>query len=136
MKISSKAEYGCLAVIELATAGTNGGPKRVRDIAEAHGIPKHYLAQILFRLKKAGLVEGARGALGGYRLARPAEQITIAEIVAAINGRREQGPRGKSTAARCLSELLIKARDAEHKVLAAASIADLIGQLVEYDYAL
>ena len=82
MKLSSKAEYACLAIIELATAGTSVGPKRTRAIAEAHGIPKQFLAQILLRLKKAGLVHCARGALGGYRLARPAKEITVAEIIA------------------------------------------------------
>jgi Rrf2 family transcriptional regulator, cysteine metabolism repressor len=51
MKLSAKAEYACLAVIELATAGTNGGLKPIREIAEAHGIPQQYLAQILLRLK-------------------------------------------------------------------------------------
>jgi Rrf2 family transcriptional regulator, cysteine metabolism repressor len=133
MKLSSKAEYACLAVIELATAGTNGGPKPTREIALAHGIPKQYLAQILFRLKKAGLVHCVRGTLGGYRLARPADQITVAEIIATIDGHRHPALRGKSTAARSLGELLIKARDAEHKVLATASVADLTDQLVPYD---
>src|SRR5271166_501058 len=132
MKISSKAEYACLAVIELATAGTNGGPKRTREIADAHGIPKQYLAQVVLRLKRAGLVHGARGALGGYRLARPADQITVAEIIAAIDGHRDPALRGKSTAARSLGDLLIKARDAEHKVLATASVADLTDQLVHH----
>jgi Rrf2 family cysteine metabolism transcriptional repressor len=133
MQLSSKAEYACLAVIELATAGTNGGPKRTRAIAEAHGIPKQYLAQILLRLKRAGLVHCARGALGGYSLARPADQITVAEIIAAIDSHRDPALRGKSTAARSLGELLIKARDAELKVLATASVADLTDQLVQYD---
>jgi Rrf2 family transcriptional regulator, cysteine metabolism repressor len=133
MKLSSKAEYACLAIIELATAGTSVGPKRTRAIAEAHGIPKQFLAQILLRLKKAGLVHCARGALGGYRLARPAKEITVAEIIAAIDGHRNPALRGKSTAARRLFELLNNARDAEHKVLATASVADLTGQLVHFD---
>jgi Rrf2 family transcriptional regulator, cysteine metabolism repressor len=130
MKLSSKAEYACLAVIELATAATNAGPKQTREIADAHGIPKQYLAQILLRLKKAGLVHCARGVLGGYRLARPADQIAVAEIIAAIDGHRDPALRGNSTAARRLGELLIKARDAEHEVLATASVADLTEELV------
>lgn len=119
--------------MELATAAMSDGPKRIREIALAHGIPKQYLAQILLRLKRAGLVECARGALGGYRLARPADQITIADIITAIDGHREPVLRGKSTAAQNLGELLHNARDAEHRVLAAVSIAHLTARRIPLD---
>ncbi|MFO0958685.1 MAG: Rrf2 family transcriptional regulator [Isosphaeraceae bacterium] len=71
MRISAKAEYACLALIELARTGRED-PRRVREIAGCHGISGRYLVQILLQLKAAGLVESARGSQGGYQLARPA----------------------------------------------------------------
>src|SRR6516165_171862 len=87
MKITAKAEYACLAVIELGKLGANDAPKRVREIAEARGIPERYLVQILLQLKTAGLVRSARGADGGYQLIRRAEDISVADVIDAIDGR-------------------------------------------------
>jgi Rrf2 family protein len=134
MRISSKAEYACLAIIDLATSDLQGRPKRIREIAEAHRIPKQYLMQILLQLKAAGLVDSARGTYGGYRLARSADQITIAEVIAAVDGRHELSLRGESPAARNLADLLIRARDAEQSVLASVSIADFAGQAALHDW--
>ena len=67
MKISAKAEYACLATIELARRASEQVPVRVREIAVEHGIPERYLVQILLQLKGAGLVYtpgGRRGATG------------------------------------------------------------------------
>jgi len=136
MKISSKAEYACLAVIELASSGVLGRPKRVREIADAHRIPKPYLVQILLQLKAAGLVQSARGTYGGYRLARTADRITIAEVLAAIDGRHEMSVRGGSIAAQNLTHLLIKAQDAEQRVLASVSIAQLADRVTLHDWVL
>src|SRR3954471_6174746 len=97
MKISAKAEYACLALLALAQQGPDAPPLRIREIAEAHGIPERYLVQILLQLKGAGLVVSTRGAAGGYRLARPATAISLREVLAAIDGpeeplREPQGP--------------------------------------------
>lgn len=86
--ISAKGIYGLNALIDLA--GSQGtGPRQIKDIAEAHAIPQHYLEQILVSLKKAGLVESFRGASGGYALARPASAIQIIEVLAALEGKLE-----------------------------------------------
>ena len=95
MKISAKAEYACLAVLALARHKPGEPPMRIREIAEAHGIPERYLVQILLQLKGAGLVTSVRGASGGYRLARVAAsgpsmaaRTVLSEMVAGSRARR------------------------------------------------
>lgn len=88
MKISAKAEYACFAMMELAANYAEGHPVRVASIAEAHGIPDRFLVQILIQLKSTGLVASSRGAQGGYQLTRPPEQISLANVIDAID--REQ----------------------------------------------
>ena len=64
MHVSAKTEYACLAVLELALSYDSGEPMQVRRLATAHGIPSHFLVQILLQLKNAGLVSSTRGAAG------------------------------------------------------------------------
>jgi Rrf2 family cysteine metabolism transcriptional repressor len=78
MKISAKAEYACLAILDLARPRPDDAPVRIREIAESNGIPERYLVQILLQLKGAGLVLSTRGAAGGYKLARPAARVLAA----------------------------------------------------------
>jgi Rrf2 family transcriptional regulator, cysteine metabolism repressor len=85
MKLSTKSEYACLALIELAEKYDEGLIKS-RDIAKRNKIPKNFLDQILFTLKNAGFVISKRGSDGGYRLARVPSQITIAEIIRLMDG--------------------------------------------------
>lgn len=87
MRISAKAEYACVAMLELAVNYGRAEPLRIREIADAQNISGRFLVQILLQLKTAGLVASVRGASGGYQLARPPEQITLAEIVYAIDDR-------------------------------------------------
>jgi len=82
---SSKAEYGVRLMVELGRQ-TPEQPTSLKAIAEAERLPLAYLEQVVARLKKAGLVMSARGAHGGYWLARPAEQITMDEVVQALEG--------------------------------------------------
>ena len=73
MRISAKAEYACVAMLELAANCADAQPVRIKAIADAQGIPPRFLVQILLQLKTAGLVASVRGAQGGYQLARPPE---------------------------------------------------------------
>ena len=125
MKISAKAEYACLAILALARPG-NGAPVRIRAIAESHEIPERYLVQILLQLKGAGLVHSTRGALGGYRLARPAERISLGEVLSAIDGPGEPPRDCETPAARVLANVWEAIRRAERAVLDQTSIADLL----------
>ena len=86
MRISTRGDYACRALLSLALHGTEAGPTSVRDIAERTALPQPYLEQILLALKGAGLVRSKRGVGGGYVLARPSEEIRLSEIVSAVDG--------------------------------------------------
>ena len=86
MNISSRCEYACRAVVELARVENSDGPVPAVQIAERRGIPEKYLVHILLQLKRAHLVRSVRGAQGGYMLDQPADQITLADVVRAIDG--------------------------------------------------
>jgi len=85
MIFTTKAEYGVRLLVELGRHGTRE-PVSLKAIAEAEGLPLAYLERIVALLKKSGLVESTRGAHGGYRLARPADAITMDEAVLALEG--------------------------------------------------
>jgi len=87
MRISAKAEYACVAMLELAANFAEPQPLPIKAIAEAQEIPQNFLVQILLQLKTAGLVVSVRGASGGYQLARPPQSITLADIINAIDDR-------------------------------------------------
>ena len=86
MRISTRGDYACRALLSLALHGDEGGPTSVRDIAERTALPQPYLEQILLALKGAGLVRSKRGVGGGYVLARPPAEIRLSEIVSAVDG--------------------------------------------------
>jgi len=85
MKLSTKGEYGLLAVIDLALHSLEA-PVQSAQIAERQNIPKQYLDQLLLFLRKAGLVESSRGRQGGYQLARSASHINLLQVVRALEG--------------------------------------------------
>lgn len=84
MRISTKGRYAVTAMMDLAIHEKDG-PVTLADISVCQGISLSYLEQIFARLRRDGLIEGMRGPRGGYRLARPAEQITVADIVSAVD---------------------------------------------------
>ncbi len=86
MRVSTRGDYASRALLSLAMSGSAEGPTPVRDIAEKTGLPQPYLEQILLSLKGAGLVRSKRGVGGGYILARSPSEITLAEILRAVDG--------------------------------------------------
>lgn len=86
MKVSTRGDYASRALLSLALHADDGRPNSVRDIAERTGLPQPYLEQILLALKGAGLVRSKRGVGGGYILARAPQEISLAEIVGAVDG--------------------------------------------------
>lgn len=86
MRVSTRGDYACRALLSLALREGDTGPTSVRDIAERTGLPQPYLEQILLALKGAGLVRSKRGVGGGYVLARPAHDIRLSEILSAVDG--------------------------------------------------
>lgn len=85
MRFSAKGEYGVRAILDIALYGERS-PVRVREIAHRQAIPMRFLEQVVASLKKGGLVESYRGARGGYRLARPASEISLADVIQAVEG--------------------------------------------------
>jgi Rrf2 family protein len=84
MRVSAKADYAVRAAAELAAA--DEGPVKGERLADAQDIPLQFLEHILLELKHAGIVRARRGAKGGYWLAKPADAITIADVVRAVEG--------------------------------------------------
>ncbi|MGC8465650.1 MAG: RrF2 family transcriptional regulator [Acidimicrobiales bacterium] len=86
VKVSTRGDYASRALLSLALHATGNQPTSVHEIAERTGLPQPYLEQILLALKGAGLVRSKRGVGGGYILARPTTEITLAQVVSAVDG--------------------------------------------------
>ena len=85
MKVSTRVEYGMLALTDIALHSENGSSVSAPDIAERQGISQKYLEQILTHLKQAGLIRAQKGLRGGYALTRPAGKIRLSEILNALD---------------------------------------------------
>jgi len=85
MRISAKADYAVRAALELA-ASPDGKPVKGTKLADAQDIPLQFLEHILLDLKHAGLIKTKRGARGGYWLAEPASEVTVADVIRAVEG--------------------------------------------------
>jgi Rrf2 family protein len=129
VRVSAKADYALRAAIELAAAGD--GPVKGERIAQAQEIPLKFLENILLELRHAGIVRSQRGVEGGYWLARPAEEVSLAEVIRAVEGPianvRGVGPQDVeySGAAGRLREVWIAVRASLRSVLEETTIADL-----------
>jgi Rrf2 family protein len=85
VRVSAKTDYALRAAVELAAA-PEGTPVKGERLATTQSIPLRFLENILLQLRHAGIVESRRGAEGGYRLARPAAEISLADVIRAIDG--------------------------------------------------
>lgn len=129
MQVSAKADYAVRALVELAAAG--GGPIKGERLAEIQGIPPKFLESILTELRHNNLLGSRRGADGGYWLARPASQITVADIIRATDGPlasiRGLGPDAVTYhgAASELSDVWVALRESLAAVLDHVTLADV-----------
>jgi Rrf2 family protein len=133
MRLSAKAQYACVAMVELACSHGDPNPVHLKDIADKHGISQRFLVQILLQLKGAGLVDSTRGATGGYLLAKPPAQISLAEIVHAIDQAPPPAPAALSglhgtNIVQVVSSVLQEAQDREQIRLAEVSLEELVKQ--------
>ncbi len=87
VKISAKADYACIAVLELSRQYNSGEPVSISRITDRHGVSQSFLVHIMNDLKKEGIVESIRGSKGGYRLSKSPSSVSIADVVRAIDGR-------------------------------------------------
>lgn len=86
MKISVKIDYACRVMIELARLHGSGELAQIEHLAQVESVPANFLAQILGKLRDAGLITSRRGNQGGYVLARPPEEISLHDILIAVEG--------------------------------------------------
>ncbi|MFC1826931.1 RrF2 family transcriptional regulator [Thermodesulfobacteriota bacterium] len=125
LTISSKSRYGIGALLALAEF-YNSGLLQIKDIASRCNIPHQYLEQIFNQLGKTGLIKSTRGKKGGYKLAKPPEQITVLQIVNALEGDLEFVPETDNSND-VIVELFQEAEDNLKKVLS-ANLADLVSK--------
>lgn len=133
MQVSARVDYALRAAAELAWAALGGtGPLKGERISEKQGIPKKFMENILLDLKRWGIVRTQRGATGGYWLARPASEISLAEVVRAVEGPlanvRGEWPEAVEYqgAAKPLTEVWIAVRANLRAVLETVTLADLV----------
>jgi Rrf2 family protein len=137
MHVSAKSDYAVRAAIELAAAAD--GPVKGERIAEAQQIPIKFLENILSDLRHAGYVQSQRGAEGGYWLAVPADAVTLADIIRAVDGplANVRGARPESVtyggSAGHLVEVWIAVRVALRSVLERVTLADMIAGTLPAD---
>lgn len=132
MLFSAKAEYACVAMLELAARSGDPKPARLADVAEAHGIPPRFLVQILLDLKRAGLVASTRGATGGYALAKSADAITLADVLGVIDppepSDRSDDKLQPTLYVQSVRAVWDKMLDAQQVILKQTTLAELVQQ--------
>lgn len=133
MKISAKSDYAVRASCELAGAEP-GKPIKAETLAQLQGIPSNFLENILSSLRNSGIVRAQRGAVGGYFLSRPAETISLADIIRAVDGPlaavRGEAPEDQkySGAASKVADIWVAVRASMRLVLEETTLADLVAQ--------
>lgn len=138
MRISAKADYAVRAVVELAATDSEK-PVKAERIATAQGIPLNFLENILGELRHAGIVRSHRGAEGGFRLARPAAELTVADIIRAVEGPLASvrgGPPEEASysgAASTLPRVWIAVRANLRRVVEQVTIADIAAGQIPAD---
>lgn len=129
MKVSTRGDYATRALLSMALQG-NSDPQSVKDIAERTGLPQPYLEQILLAVKGAGIVRSKRGVGGGYVLARDASEISLADIIAAVDGPITTMLEDHDhTEGHCVvQDVWAKVWDSMHDLLDGFTLADLAAQ--------
>jgi Rrf2 family protein len=132
VRVSAKTDYALRAALELAAA-PDDKPVKGERIATAQAIPLRFLENILMQLRHAGLVDSRRGAEGGYRLARPAGEVTLADVIRAIDGPLAgvSGARPETLdftgVAEPMRDVWIAVRASLRGVLEGVTLADVVG---------
>ena len=97
MRISAKGEYAVKAMLDLALCDDGETLQPIQDIAKRQSIPQRYLEQVLLGLKRTGFLHSRRGSAGGYRLAKPPDQITVGALLRAVEGQAGVGFAGRAS---------------------------------------
>ena len=140
MRISAKVDYAVRAMCEIA-AHRADVPLKAEQIASAQEIPLSFLLNILVDLRRAGFVRSLRGQVGGYRMAKPASEISIADVIRAVEGPladvRGMRPEGLAVtgSAAALRDVWLATRVGLRRVLERVSIADVVAGEIPPDVA-
>ena len=127
MGFCAKTTYGLLALLELANVQARDERLQVAEIAARQAIPERYLEQMMAILRRAGLLRSIRGARGGFQLARPADQISLLEVIQCLEGAGVSPPAAApSTERQVIEQLAAELRQQRLARLAATSLADLL----------
>jgi len=132
MRLSTKGRYAVTAMLDLAIH-EGKGPITLLDISQSQGISLSYLEQLFAKLRRDGLVEGVRGPGGGYRLAKPAAAVSIADIITAVDEKMDatlcEGKENCQNGERCLTHDLWSSLSKQiFDYLAAISLADFLAR--------
>lgn len=139
MRLTTKSEYGLLAAIELASV-FGGGPVSAREIAQRRDIPPRFLEQLFVALRRAGIVSAVRGAHGGFQLTRDPSEVTVLEVVEALEGPLESSVCDAARAAGCTrsgvcaaAPLWSRATSALREVFESTTLSELSGSQQRMD---
>jgi Rrf2 family cysteine metabolism transcriptional repressor len=139
MRLTAKSEYGVLAAIDLA-CNYGSGPVSAREIAERRGIPPRFLEQLFVALRRAELVSAVRGAKGGFVLTRDPSQITVLDVVEALEGPLASSVCDQAREDTCMKSatcaagpVWARATSALRDVFASTSLASLAGTQDTFD---
>ena len=125
MQLSAKTQNACLALLELAKRHELPAPVCLKTIAEAQAISPQFLVQILLQLKRGGIVRSTRGASGGYRLAREPEDISLLDIVTAMEGTSDHQSANDSPTAQVLHSTWMQLVEAHRERLAGVTLESM-----------
>ncbi|MGH3664278.1 MAG: RrF2 family transcriptional regulator [Micromonosporaceae bacterium] len=129
MRLSARVDYALRAVVELAAAGDR--PLTSEKLARAQGIPPKFLESILLQLRRGGVINSQRGPEGGYWLAHPPEEVSLAQVIRVIDGPlanvrgRRPETLGYQGAAKALQEVWVALRASERAILERVTVADV-----------
>lgn len=141
MRVSLKATYGIMAIVDLAIQNGNV-PVQSKAIARRQGIPVRFLEQVLHAMKQGGLIESHRGAQGGYILGKLPSAISLAEIIEALDGSLTMPKQPKAVPRRSsgrtlfddvLHDIWTQVRQAELGVLSAITLQDLVDRHQQFE---
>jgi Rrf2 family protein len=130
---NARTQYACLAVVELGRQFPSGAPIQIKAISEKLAIPTQFLVQILLQLKSVGLVSSTRGAAGGYQLTRHPEEVSVWDVIQAVDPSHESPTAEAGSAERvALVGVFRQAEEAAQEVFRRTTVAEMIDRIDQH----
>ena len=134
MTLSARDRYACLVMIAIARHQQDGPPISAPEISRYYNLSKDLVSQVLLRLKRAGLVQSQRGMHGGYRLSKPAEDISLRSILGSIGTTAGSAGDEEPAPEPALVSVIKQIRDAERTILRQTTLAQLVAAATPPDW--